>query len=239
MFSFQTKVRYSEIGVDGKTSISSIVNYFQDCSTFQSEKIGQGISALLQRKKGWILTSWQIDMRRQLELGENIRVGTWAHSFKGLYGARNFIIYDEHEEIAAVANTLWALVDLETGHPTKITEEDREGYEIEEPFDMTYLPRKIIMPKQCEILESFRVRRSNLDTNNHVNNGQYIEMAEEYLPQNACVKQMRAEYKRSARYQEIVVPKLSVEDNKYIVKLCDQAENVYAVVEFILHETKG
>lgn len=234
MFSFCTKVRYSEIGIDGKTTISSIVNYFQDCSTFQSESIGQGISKLLQRKRGWLLTSWQIDIKRQLELGENIRIGTWAHSFKGLYGARNFIIYDEKEEVVAVANTLWALVDTQTGHPTKITTEDSAGYELEEPYDMTYLPRKIKIPNDLKVIDQFVVRKSHLDTNNHVNNGKYIEMAEEYLPESACVKQMRAEYKKSALYQDVIVSKLSIEENRYVIELCDQEDNVYAVIEFML-----
>ncbi|WP_099467062.1 acyl-[acyl-carrier-protein] thioesterase [Konateibacter massiliensis] len=234
MFSFQTKVRYSEIDMDGRTTVSSIVNYFQDCSTFQSEHIGQGISTLIERGKGWLLTSWQVDIKRQLELGEEIKVGTWAHDFKGLYGARNFVIYDEKGEIAASANTLWALVDLQTGHPTKITEEDSKGYDLEPPLDMVYLPRKIKLPEESERLESFRVRRSNLDTNHHVNNGQYIELAEEYLPQGAFVKQMRAEYKKAAVYQDIIVPKQSIADGKYIIELCDENDNTYAVVEFVI-----
>lgn len=234
MFSFETKVRYSEIGANAKTSVSTIVNYFQDCSTFQSEQIGQGMTALQQRKRGWLLTSWQIDVKRQLDLGEQIRIGTFAHSFQGLYGGRNFIIYDANNEMTACANTLWALVDLETGHPAKITQEDIAGYELEKPLEMEYLPRKIKLPKELEVLEGFRIRKSNLDTNNHVNNGQYIQMAEEYLPEHACVRQMRAEYKKPALYQDIIIPKMAVEDNKYWVELGDQEGQTYAVVQFVL-----
>lgn len=234
MYSFNTKVRYSEIGMDGRTPISAIVNYFQDCSTFQSESIGQGIAAAMERKKGWFLTAWQINMNRSLELGEEITVGTWAHSFKGFYGGRNFIIYDKNHEVVSEANTLWALVDFETGHPTKITEEDREGYELEEALNMTYLPRKIKMPKDYDRLEEFRVRRCNLDTNHHVNNGQYIQMAEEYLPQGIFVKQMRAEYKKPALYQDSIVPKVAVLENQYCIELCDKNENTYAIVEFVI-----
>lgn len=234
MFSYNTKVRYSEIGVDKKTPVSSIVNYFQDCSTFQSEAIGQGIQALMQRKKGWLLASWQIDLNRELELGDEIKVGTWPHAFKGLYGYRNFIIYDNKEEIVAAANTYWALVDFETGHPTKITEEDTKGYELEPPYDMEYLPRKIKMPKQYHTYDKFLVKRSNLDTNNHVNNGQYIQMAEEYLPQGIKVKQMRAEYKKSALYQDVIIPKVAIEDHRYVIELCDQNDSIYATVEFNL-----
>jgi len=233
MYSFKTGVRYSEIGVDGKTPISSITNYFQDCSTMQSESLGQGIDALTKRKRGWFLTAWQININKFPQLGDEIIVGTWPHAFKGFYGERNFVIYDMNHEILAEANTLWALVDLETGHPTKITEEDQAGYDLEEKLDMEYLPRKIKMPQNYVKKETFRVRKHNLDTNNHVNNAQYIQMAEEYIPEGVTIRQMRAEYKKSAVYNDVVVSKVASEDGKYIIELCDEDDTVYATVEFV------
>lgn len=234
MYSFQTGVRYSEVGVDGKTPISSIVNYFQDCSTKQSESLGQGIEALIKRKKGWFLTAWQININRLPEFGEEIIVGTWPHSFKGFYGERNFVIYDLNHKTLVEANTLWALVNLETGHPTKITDEDREGYELEEPLEMKYLPRKINMPANFENAEEFKVKKCNLDTNNHVNNAQYIQMAEEYLPEGTVIKHLRVEYKKSAVYNDVIAPKIAREDGKYVVELGNCDNTVYATVEFTL-----
>ena len=233
MYSFNTTVRYSEVGVDGTTPLSTIINYFQDCSTSQSESLGQGIATLMERNKGWFLTAWQINVNRFPELGEEIIVGTWPHSFKGFYGERNFVIYDANHELLAVANTLWALVSLETGHPTKITLEDQQGYDLEERFDMKYLPRKIEMPETYETYEAFRVRKCNLDTNNHVNNAQYILMAEEYLPEGVIIKHMRTEYKKSAVYNDVVVPNVARLDDKYVIQLSDQDGNVYAIVEFV------
>ena len=36
------RVRFSEIDHTRKITVPSIINYFQDCSTFQSEDIGVG-----------------------------------------------------------------------------------------------------------------------------------------------------------------------------------------------------
>jgi medium-chain acyl-[acyl-carrier-protein] hydrolase len=234
MYSIQTGVRYSEVGVDGKTPISTVVNYFQDCSTKQSESLGQGIEVLSKRNKGWFLTAWQININRLPEFGEEIIVGTWPHSFKGFYGERNFVIYDENHKTLVEANTLWALINLETGHPTKITQEDQGGYELEPPLEMKYLPRKIDMPADYEILEEFKVKKYNLDTNNHVNNAQYIQMAEEYIPDGIVMKQLRVEYKKSAVYNDIIVPKIAREDGKYVVELGSVNDTVYATLEFTI-----
>lgn len=39
-YSFDSRVRYSEIGEDRHLTLNGMINYFQDCSTFQSEAAG-------------------------------------------------------------------------------------------------------------------------------------------------------------------------------------------------------
>lgn len=41
-YSFESYVRYSEIGEDRSLTLNSVINYFQDCSTFHSEHAGMG-----------------------------------------------------------------------------------------------------------------------------------------------------------------------------------------------------
>ena len=43
MYTFDSRVRYSETDVNGTLSVTAAVNYFQDCSTFQSEDLGVGV----------------------------------------------------------------------------------------------------------------------------------------------------------------------------------------------------
>ena len=42
MYTFDSRIRYSETDSEGKLTMASIINYFQDCSTFQSEDLGLG-----------------------------------------------------------------------------------------------------------------------------------------------------------------------------------------------------
>ena len=89
-YEWKCRVRYSETGVDGKLTLPALVNYFQDCSTFHSESLGLGWKYLSSRKKAWMLSSWQIEVKRYPSMGENITVKTWPHAFKGFLGERNF-----------------------------------------------------------------------------------------------------------------------------------------------------
>ena len=45
------RVRFSEIDHTRKITVPSIINYFQDCSTFQSEDIGVGLDVLSKNEK--------------------------------------------------------------------------------------------------------------------------------------------------------------------------------------------
>ena len=90
MYTFESRVRFSEADHTELLTLPGLVNYFQDCSTFQSEDIGYGVESLKKSGQAWILSAWQIVVNRYPKLGEHIRVSTWATDFTGLFGLRNF-----------------------------------------------------------------------------------------------------------------------------------------------------
>lgn len=232
MYSIKQRVRYSEADHTKHLTLTGIVNYFQDCSTFQSEDIGLGIEFLESHRRGWVLSSWQIIVHRYPKIGETIEVGTWPTGFDKLYGTRNFVMKDENGEILACANSIWVFMDMEKGRPTKPTEEEIRAYELEPEFPMKYAPRKIDLPEGWEEIPAFPVRKAQIDTNGHVNNSRYIEMALELLPKEWSLGQVRVEYKKSAVYGDRIYPMLHEEENTMIVKLCDEDGRLFAAVEF-------
>ena len=69
-FEFESRVRYSETGPDQKLTLVSLVDYFQDSSTFQSEDCGAGMNYLYEHDAAWMILSWQIDILRRPVLGK-------------------------------------------------------------------------------------------------------------------------------------------------------------------------
>lgn len=190
-YSFKGRVRYSEIGEDGCLTLPGIQNYYQDCCTFQSENIGQGMKALEERQRAWVLSSWQIVVNRYPGLGETIVASTAPYGFKGFLGMRNFTLKTEDGELLSYANSIWTNIDTETGLPARLTDEDTRGYELDEKLEMDYAPRKIALPEGMEAQESFAIQKHHLDTHHHVNNCQYIRMGADYLPEGFEIRQMR------------------------------------------------
>lgn len=231
-YSFDSRVRYSEIGEDKRLTMTGLLNYFQDCTTFHSEEVGRGMEVLEAIRHVWVLSAWQICVNRYPKLGEGIVVSTWPYDFKGFYGSRNFELKTRDGEILAYANSLWSFLNLETGRPARILPEELAAYPLEDKRDMVYAPRKIRMPEHVIQGEAFTVKPHHLDTNHHVNNGQYVSMARDCFREEFAIRQLRVEYKRQALLGDPIVPCLAEEENRYVVSLNNPAGEAYAIVEF-------
>ncbi len=177
MYSYKSRIRYSELDESGHLRLESLLDYFQDCSTFQSEDIGLGVDCLKKRHLIWVMSSWQIVVERYPDLCEWVTIGTIPYDFKGFLGFRNFLMTDEEGRRLACANTIWSLLDTRTGMPVKAPEDMQEKYVLGPKLDMEYAPRKIRIPEKMERREKVRICPHHLDTNHHVNNGQFIRIA--------------------------------------------------------------
>ncbi len=229
-YSFESRIRFSEIDHKKKITLPGIINYFQDCTTFQSELLNLGIDYLAKYRRAWVLSAWQVEIERYPEMMEEISVHTWASGFKGMMGDRNFCMKDKEGNILACANSLWVYMDLEKGRPVIPSEEELALYGVGEPLDMGRMNRKISLPEKMDTKEAFAVRRYHIDTNEHVNNCQYVQMALEFIEETE-VKHLRAEYKNSAVYGDVIVPRVGTEEGRMVVELGSETGKLYAVVE--------
>lgn len=233
MYTFAGRVRYSETDPEGYLRIESLIDYFQDCSTFQSEDLGIGIGYLGKQHLAWLVNAWQLDIRELPRLGDRIRVGTSPYALKGFMGLRNFMLETEEGRRLVNANSVWSLFDMEKGMPTKVTEEIAAAYELAPRFEMEYLPRKIAAGgEEGTAGEGILITEPFLDSNHHVNNGQYVRLAMASVPAGRRPVRVRAEYRRQAHLGDVIVPTVCEEpEGKTLVCLRSTAGEIYAAVE--------
>lgn len=231
IYEFDSRVRYSEIDHRGTITLPALINYFQDCSTFHSESVGIGMERLEHDKKAWILCHWQIVIDRYPKLYEKITTGTFAAEFKGLFGKRNFYMKDGSGSMIARAKSIWVFMDLEKGRPAKPDPVYVEPYGTEEPLEMPGEDRRILLPQEYEDGEPFPVRKYHIDTNEHVNNCQYVQMALEMLPRDIMVHMLRVDYKKSALLGDMIFPRIAYEKERTVVELCNEDKKPYAIIE--------
>lgn len=234
MYQFSSRVRYSEVNSEKILTLPALLDYLQDCCTFQSEELGVGVDYLADNHAAWVLSSWQIRICRYPEFGEQITVSTWAYDFKGFYGYRSFKVEGEDGELLAYANSLWVFMDTDTMRPMRINQKMIDVYlpQMAEIIGTDWGDRKLQVPEGGTAGEPIRVQRCHIDTNHHVNNGKYVQMAEEFLPEDFEVGELRVEYKKAAVLGDVLTPVYCVNENQVTVTLADEAGKTYAIVQF-------
>lgn len=214
MFTMDGRIRFSEVGPDGRLSMHQLLNYFQDTSTFHlaDHKIGLPGTGMPREGLAFFMVSWQIHILRLPSLGEEIRTSTLMYEGKGAFGHRNYTMYDKAGQCLAYANMNGCFIDTNTLMPVKLTPAEREIYHLEDRIDMEYLPRRIAHPPLLKLWDGVEVMTRHLDENNHVNNAEYLAMALSYLPEGLNPQLIRAEYKAAAKLGDCLIPKSAVDE---------------------------
>lgn len=232
MYEFDARIRYSEVGSDTKLKLITLLDYFQDASTFHSEDLGIGWNYLQKQDMVWVMSYWQVDIFRYADLAECVKVKTFPYDFKSCLGMRNFMMDTPEGERLAVANTLWTLLNTKTWGPAKPPAEMIEKYGLEPKVEMEYLPRKIVLKGQGEELAPVCVAKHHLDSNYHVNNVQYIAIASDYIPEDFPIKRIRASYHQQAHLNDLIYPVIySQEEGVFGISLNDAEGKPYCMIE--------
>ena len=233
MYQLKSKVRYSEADSNEQLTCAALLNYFQDSSTLHSETLGASGKFLYENDLAWILSFWQICIDEMPKLSDDIVVKTWPYDTKGLFGLRNFCMENADGRRLAWANSIWVLINAKTGRPIKIPAEISALYPDEEKLAMDYCERKIAIPQEYVEMDPIRVPGYFIDTNYHMNNGKYVMIAEEYLPKDFSIREIRVEYKNAAVLNDVLYPRVTIGEEEVTVVLVDELQKPYATVLFI------
>lgn len=248
MYSFTSRVRYSEVDENRTLSITALLNYMQDCSLFQTESFGYGPKHVEEVGLRWMVSSWQIEIGRLPSFGDQIKVSTWAARFKGLFASRDFTVVDDAGELLVRANSQWFMFDDASGRPVRPPESELVPYADDVandvPLEMPPIGRKIKVPEGGVEMDEVRVTPAYIDTNHHVNNAQYVSIALSLLPRDLQVHNLDVQYIAAAKLGDTFYPRIvrldEEEDSEkgvengaaggYIVALNDSAGSPYAVI---------
>jgi len=232
MYSYTTRISYSESDEGLLLTVPALLNFFQDAAIFEAEDGSITMDYLQQRHLAWLLGSWQIVIDRMPRLAQEVVVTTIPYSLKGFLGYRNFTLKTTDGEMLAHAASIWTLVDIEKLKPARLTPELLAGYPISPKLEMDYEPRRIELVGEGDRQEPFDIRRNQIDSNHHVNNAEYVNIAMEYADEGRRVRQVRVEYKKPAYLHDSIVPYLYDREGRRQVQLAGVDGDTYAVVEF-------
>ncbi|MCX7710808.1 MAG: thioesterase [Clostridia bacterium] len=203
-FTKQFEIYYYQIDRHQKATPVSLLNLLEETAISHSDSVGLGVQTLLSQGLCWILNRWSFQMDRYPALNEKITVETWPSHFEKFYATRQFLIKDSDGNIIGRAVTLWILLNFERRRPTRVPDDfgDKYGMDSTEAIPSPFSGLDTNFAADCGL--EFLVRRSDIDTNQHVNNSKYVEWALEAVPQDIydqfSLKSLEVEYKKEISY---------------------------------------
>ena len=234
MYSFTSRVRYSESDQHSHLTLLALIDYFQDCSAFHTQSTSRTMEALAADGLAWMIACWNIGIRELPRLGDELVIKTWSYATKGIMADRSFSLESPSGTIYAQADSKWFLYGFDQGMPVRIAPEESAAYLSDEPrADLPPTKRKLKLAGELEQAQPIHVTEQLLDTNHHVNNAQYIELAREAadLPTER-IAGCQVEYRAQATLGDTIVPQLYRADQAIGISLNAEDGSPYALVNF-------
>ena len=173
-------VRSYECAPDGSASLQTICNYLQETAWIGAKKNGIDLQRPEDADRGWALIGLHLEMMRYPAWGDKLTIATWPSGKRRLYAYRDFLLQNYSDEIIGRATSAWVVFDLRRRRLLRLPEWFNRGVPQDCPRVLsddldTPLPDLSQVDSACR----FHVRLSDLDTQKHVNNVQYIVWASE------------------------------------------------------------
>lgn len=161
-----------------------LVNLLLDVSGKQSLELGLGDDVVNDMGYSWIILQYEFTIHRMPNFKETIEIETFASEYNKLFCYRNFIVRDEKGKEIIKVSTTFALIDIEKRKMARLPVEIVGPYQAEFNKRLKRTPKPVAIAENHATRKSYRIRYFDIDTNQHVNNSQYLNWALDSLGSN-------------------------------------------------------
>lgn len=236
IFTYNYKIRYSDVGADNKLTLKSLVAILQEGAILHSNTVGFGVNKVDTTHLAWLLLNWKVTMFMHPHCDEELTVKTWPRVFDKLYSFRDFEVYDKEGNLVAIGASKWFPIDTETKKIRKITSEisDPYGEPVEKSVFDEPFKDKMTVPEDLKLNFNYTIQRRDIDTNGHVNNLHYIDYALETLDEdiysNNSFDNLEIFYKKELKLKENINCYYSFENNKHVITIKSEDNSIIHAV---------
>lgn len=189
-FEEQFKIRATEIDQNQKATLPAICNLLQEVAGNHAQKLEFDITDLQQNQLTWVLHRLCVKMNRFPDWREIITIQTWPSSGDGLRAYRDFLILDSDGNTIGKSLSYWLMMNTKSRRPVRIPKEILKMAPKNTEHVLPVTDGNFAEIEQPENSQSFQVRKTDLDLNQHVNNVRYIEWALACLPEDSQISQI-------------------------------------------------
>jgi acyl-ACP thioesterase len=219
--SYPFELKTHELDQRGRMPLGILYRNLQEAAERNAVDLGFDAETMIKNGLTWILVRLQLRVTVFPEGRRTITVETWPGAVESRFAMRDFRLrYGGDQSCFAVASSVWLLLDIAKQRPVTVARHLRHEHMSDTERMVTEPFPAIRADGVPACVTEFRVRRSDLDINDHVNNLHYVEWLAESVPEDLwrCrnVRSMDVEYKRAVGYGATVrVESFRVAENTY------------------------
>lgn len=178
------EILFYHLDRNGRVSLRALMNFMQATANMHGKILGTSLDDLSEESYTWVFSRFHISVARYPSHYDKISVNTWRSDSKKCFAYREFEVLDENDNLIAAATASAVLIDKQTRKPTEIPDRIKSQFApgLGRALQDDFLPLKTLKEPQNSIC--FRVRLSDIDMNNHVNNTSYVDWIVESVPEN-------------------------------------------------------
>lgn len=217
-------VTESQCRKDGIIKMSSLFLMLQDIAADHVEELGYGRDVVVGNGMIWVVSNQAAEIKRLPRIGEEIVIRTWAEKPKMMFFPRRYQVLSKDGDTIIEAGAMWALIDIKN---RKVISPKAKGVDIgycaNEDSEILHLkPHAIPTTEQC----NFTIPHSFIDSNGHMNNAKYFDIADIVLGEAAegrAPKRVIARYSKEAFENDVLTVSWGAEDLNYYLS-CESAQ---------------
>ena len=218
---------------------SQMLVYMQEVSNHHMRECGMSLDELRDKRKlAFILSKIRMQIFAPLYAFEQIEVQTWTCPSRGFVIRRCYRIV-RGEDVIAVADTVWALVNTESRELVRYEECGEYDFVDEEPAALE-LPLRFRLPAGAEPVSvgKRRIVYSDLDYNMHMNNTRYPDMLCDYIDidQTGKIKGFVLSYLHEAAYADTLDVRMHKQDGSAYFRTVNEDGQVCLEAQVLFEE---
>lgn len=204
------KIRASEAGTDGTATLPALCSLLQETAGNNALDLNFDISQLQEKDLTWVLHRMHIKIHKYPAWREEIQIKTWPSAGDALRTYRDYKVMDKNGEELGVCLSYWMMLNMKTRRPVRIPKELLELRLSSPGHTLKVKTNKILPPGNPTAEKSFRVRKADLDMNNHLNNARYVDWLIETLPNQNFVTELDIVFLRESYYDELITSQTEI-----------------------------
>ncbi len=165
-----------QVHPNGNLSLCALADLFQEIAWKHADSQGFGRN-LLEQQLMWALSRLEIKVSQFPRWGDSLRIFTGGRGQAGAFAFREFLVWDQHEEVVARAMSSWLLVHIEKKRILK-PESVLPPFLFNPLAAPTWQPAKLEASGFVVASKLIQVQYSDLDLYHHVNHTSYIRWIE-------------------------------------------------------------